>query len=126
MSHQTLRELAREYAKGIIDKDNYRRLRAELINAIIAGEIVTVDADYPPPLVAPSDEDETTENVKKDRAGLNVSDKKHASESRNTTNLIKSLLIKKPTLVFTIASIIFVVSLIIAVILFYPEPPNSY
>lgn len=55
---QTLRQLARAYAKGELDKDSYRQARAKLIEGILAGEIPLQENNYLPPLSA-----ETTEST---------------------------------------------------------------
>ena len=39
----TLRELARIYARGAIDRSSYHKSRAELINGIIEGRIKVKD-----------------------------------------------------------------------------------
>ena len=41
----TLRELARIYARGAIDRNSYRKSRAELINSIIEGRIEVKDIE---------------------------------------------------------------------------------
>lgn len=41
----TLRELARLYARGTIDRNSYRKSRAELINSIIEGRIKVKDIE---------------------------------------------------------------------------------
>lgn len=62
MSDKTLRQLTRAYAKGELDKDQYRKARAELINGILAGEITVPEDDYPS-LVKPRSIDDTFEEV---------------------------------------------------------------
>ena len=41
----TLRDLARIYARGAIDRNSYRKSRAELINGIIEGRIKVKDIE---------------------------------------------------------------------------------
>ena len=49
MANQTLRELAKEHAQGNLDKDSYRKSRANLIQGIISASIPLKEIDYPPP-----------------------------------------------------------------------------
>lgn len=50
MSDQTLRQLARAHAKGQMDKQQYRKARAELIEGILSGDIPLRENDYPSPV----------------------------------------------------------------------------
>ena len=50
MSEQTLRELAKSFARGTIPKESYRKSRAELIRNIIAGKVTVKAIDYEAPL----------------------------------------------------------------------------
>ncbi|MBI2994972.1 MAG: hypothetical protein HYY48_12470 [Gammaproteobacteria bacterium] len=49
MADRTLRALARQYAKGELDKDSYRRSRIEFIEGVLAGEIRLPVNEYPAP-----------------------------------------------------------------------------
>ena len=49
----TLRELARAFAKGELGRDEYRRDRSKLVAAILAGEVVVRNIDFPPPIKPP-------------------------------------------------------------------------
>lgn len=53
----TLKKLARSYAQGELDKESYRSARTKLLDAVVLGEMVVEDLDFPPPVVPP----ETTE-----------------------------------------------------------------
>jgi len=69
MSDKTLRQLTRAYAIGDLDREQYRKARAELINGILAGEIAVPENDYPAPvrLRSPDDTfDEVTERKTRD------------------------------------------------------------
>jgi hypothetical protein len=59
MPAQTLRELAREYAKGTLDRESYRRQRSALIDGILAGTVAVPSIDYAPPVGAPANLDTT-------------------------------------------------------------------
>lgn len=59
MTVQTLRELAREYAKGTLDRESYRRNRAALIDGILSGTIAVPPIDYAPPVAGKSTLDTT-------------------------------------------------------------------
>jgi formylglycine-generating enzyme required for sulfatase activity len=61
---KSLRELAREYAKNVIDRESYRNSRRELIQGISAGKIEVEVHEYLAPLEIFSEElDETNENL---------------------------------------------------------------
>lgn len=49
MPEKSLRALARQYAKGELDKDAYRRSRAEFIEAVLSGSARLPVNDYPAP-----------------------------------------------------------------------------
>jgi hypothetical protein len=51
MPGQTLRQLARAYARGEVDREHYRRSRTLLIERILAGE-TPIDDNEPPPSAA--------------------------------------------------------------------------
>jgi formylglycine-generating enzyme required for sulfatase activity len=56
MPRMTLRQLAKAYAKGELDKDSYRQARARLIEGILAGEIPLQENNYRHPSSGKSDE----------------------------------------------------------------------
>lgn len=56
MPQVTLRQLAKSYAKGELDKDSYRQARARLIEGILAGEVPLLENKYLPPFSAGRDE----------------------------------------------------------------------
>jgi hypothetical protein len=51
METQTLRDLAKDYAKGTLDRESYRRHRAALIDGILAGTIRVDAIDFAAPVV---------------------------------------------------------------------------
>lgn len=63
MANQTpLRQLAKDHAQGSLDKDSYRKSRAEFLQQLVAGEITLEEIDYPPPVKTPEPEPlDTTE-----------------------------------------------------------------
>ncbi len=56
MANQTLRELAKDHVNGNIDKDSYRKSRAELLQGIVSGSIPLAEIDYPPLVQPPEPE----------------------------------------------------------------------
>ncbi len=127
MSNQTLRELAKDYALGEIDKDNYRKSRAELIKTIIEGKVKVKAIDFPPPLMPTEEEAAITETAKRDKTEIisppsrqNPSSNGSSSKQQSSAKTNK----KSPLMFITISAVI-VISLIIVVILFYPKPPGS-
>lgn len=56
MGEKTLRELAKEFAKGAINKEEYRKARGGLIKGILSGEIPLQVNEYPPPIMPPEPE----------------------------------------------------------------------
>lgn len=127
MSNQTLRELAKNYALGEIDKDNYRKSRVELITAITAGKVNVEAIDFPPPLMPSEEEAAITETAKRDKTEVVSPASKQkptpngaASKQQSSAKTNK----KSPIMFITVSSVI-VISLIIVVILFYPKPPGS-
>ena len=56
MAKNTLRALAKGYADGSLDKENYRKARAELVPGIISKEIPLAEIDYPPLVQPPEPE----------------------------------------------------------------------
>lgn len=62
MAEKTLQQLARAYAHGELDKENYRKARASLINDILSGEVEVPDKTYSTP-IHPRAQDNTFEEV---------------------------------------------------------------
>jgi hypothetical protein len=56
MPKKTLRKLARAHADGSIDKETYRKARAELIQGILSDEIPLKEINYPPLVQPPEPE----------------------------------------------------------------------
>lgn len=56
MADQTLRALAKGYADGSLDKESYRKARAELIQGIVSKKILLTEIDYPPLVKPPEPE----------------------------------------------------------------------
>ena len=50
MTSKSLRTLAKEYASGMISKDDYRSARNELLEGIVKGEVIVKAIDFRPPL----------------------------------------------------------------------------
>ncbi len=127
MSDQTLRALAKEYAKGQIDKDNYRKSRAELITAITAGKVNVKATDFPPPLMPSAEEAAITETAARDKTeAVSPSPKQRPTPNGSPSNpQAPAKINKKSPLMFITVSAVIVISLIIVVILFYPKPPGS-
>jgi hypothetical protein len=128
MSTQTLRELAKDYARGTIGKDTYRKSRTALIQDIITGNIAIKVIDYEPPLSPTNElEEAITEGFKRDKT--EVTSPKQAPKPKSVPPVKQKLIIKedrkKSPLVFILTSVIIVLSLIFAVIFFYPKPPES-
>ena len=125
MSNQTLSELAKKYATGKIDKNDYRKSRETLISAIMSGKINVEDIDFPLPLL-PLEKTAVREKATEDPFE-GVSQLSEAKSTPNTTSSRPPLSAetnKKSPLVFIITSIVIVISLIVLIILFYPKPPS--
>lgn len=127
MSNQTLRELAKDYARGEIDKDNYRKSRVELITAITAGNVNVKAIDFPPPLMPSKEEAAITETAKRDKTEVvpPSSKKRPTPNESSSTQQPSAKTNKKSPLMFISVSVVIVISLITVVILFYPKPPGS-
>ncbi|MGB1799739.1 MAG: hypothetical protein ACPHLK_02795 [Gammaproteobacteria bacterium] len=134
MSRQTLRQLAKDYAKGVIEKDEYRKSRTDLIQGIVAGKIEVKPINFVEPLRPSDDSDEDiTQGRDRDWESTQIASSNQASakpkveetssapaaETSKVTNKNKS------NHIFIIISIVFVLALIIAVVLFYPKPPET-
>jgi hypothetical protein len=129
MSKQTLRELAKDYAKGTIGKENYRKSRTELIQNIISDKVAVKPIDYVEPLKPPSNVDDAiTEGINRDRDTTKIAsqnNQKPESVSSSVAHIKKPEKNTKSPNIFIIVSIIIVLFLILAVFLFYPEPPDA-
>ncbi len=125
MSNLTLRGLAKDYAKGVIDKDKYRKSRTELIKGIIAGEITVKAIDYDPPLMpstSDKEEDVTAKSIERNRAKVKPKPTPQSAPVNQSADTQDSN--KSPMIFISVGSVI-VLSLIIAVFLFYPKPPGT-
>jgi len=56
MPQQSLRALAREFARGNLDRTSYRKQRAELLQGILSGTVKLEEKDFPPPVQPPEPE----------------------------------------------------------------------
>ena len=74
METQTLRELAKEYAKGALDRESYRRHRTALIDAILAGTVRVEAIDFAAPVVAKVPTDSTSPGKRKRQAEANAAE----------------------------------------------------
>ncbi len=126
MSKQTLRELAKDFAKGAIDKDTYRKSRTDLIQGIISGKIAVNEIDYEAPLKPTNDAEEAiTEGIQRDKTQVVSPEPKRKSRPDKTAPINQTSVSKKKSpFIFLIVSAIIVLSLIVTVILFYPKPPE--
>lgn len=68
MANQTLRQLAKEFAQGNLDKDNYRKSRSELLQDIVSGEVSLEEINFPPPVRPPEPESLDTTERREDRS----------------------------------------------------------
>ena len=84
MANNTLRELAKEYAQGNIDKESYRSSRAELIQGTVAETIPLKEIDYPP-LVQPPEPESLDETQRKDESKSPPAQKPAAGTDDTTT-----------------------------------------
>ena len=138
MGKQTaLRDLAKDYSRGIIDKNTYRKSRTELISDIIEGNVEVKDIDYLPPL-APAEPDDITANTverqKRDSSKTQLNPGGYANNSKNqATADVKQtekrstttpFVAKKSAAAFISISIAVVIGLIILVVLFYFKQPE--
>ena len=126
MSTQTLRELAKDYAKGSISRDVYRKSRTELVQGIIAGDIVVKTIDYEAPLIKPPSEieDAITEGISREKT--QITSPQQIPKPKKAPPVKQSVAAKKkPPFIFISVSAVIVLSLITVVVLFYPKPPES-
>ncbi len=68
---QTLGELAKAYAQGDVSKEDYRKLRNELIQGIVAEDIAVKEIDFLPPLKPFEEVSITQKIVNKDTTQIN-------------------------------------------------------
>ena len=134
MSNQTtLRELAKGYARGVLDKDKYRKSRTELINGIIEGTVSLETIDYAPPLMPSEDDDVITETAQREKRDTNKTEimpegsrrQKSAKQQQAQVTANAKPASKKAPLIFASASAAVIIILIVLVVLFYPKPPGS-
>ncbi len=124
MDSATLRSLARQYATGILNKENYRKSRGELIQKIVSGEIKVKAIDYLPPLVL--EDDVTTETVQRDRTEMRPPSERAKSNENLPVIPDQPIVSKKPMpMGMMLLGGGLVLILIIGVVLFYPKPPGS-
>lgn len=83
MANQTLRQLAKEHAQGNLDKDSYRKTRAELLQGIVSGSVPLEEIDFPPPVRPPEPESQDTTERRDDRhtAAANAENENAAAPS---------------------------------------------
>ena len=128
MSEQTLRGLAKSFAKGTIPKESYRKSRTELIRNIISGKVNVKAIEYDAPLKPPNDiEDAITEGISRDATQITAPKQRPKPDSvapKTKQNVTPVESNKKSPFVFISVSAVIVSSLIIAVVLFYPKPPE--
>ncbi len=65
MAKQKLRELAKEHAQGNLDREAYKKSRADLIQGILSSEIPLEEIDYPP-LVQPPEPESLDDTQRKE------------------------------------------------------------
>lgn len=65
MTHTNLRQLSRQYARGAIDRAEYQRRRAELIDSILAS--IARDGPSPAPDLDDADTDERPRSDRRER-----------------------------------------------------------
>ncbi|MEM6998863.1 MAG: hypothetical protein AAF419_03375 [Pseudomonadota bacterium] len=120
--------MAKSFARGTIPKESYRKSRAELIRNIIAGKVNVKAIDYEPPLKPANDiEEAITEGITRDATQItapNQRPKPDAVAPKVKQNVPPVEPSKKSPFVFIAASTAIVLALIIAVVLFYPKPPE--
>ena len=73
MSETTLRQLAKKYAKNLIDKTEYRQARGEFISAVIEGSISLTENTYLPPVEVDNEKDCITETRDRDTTQIRTS-----------------------------------------------------
>ncbi len=122
MINKTLSELAEDFSKGDIDATTYRKNRGALLQGIVAGQIPVHPIDYLPPIEV-EEEAAVTQPMARETTQI-------LGESVPRGNLSGS--ISEPTVtaedkpfpaLFIAVSTGIVILLIIAVVMFYPEPP---
>ncbi len=74
MEALTLRDLAREFAKGNLDRESYRRDRTTLIDGILAGTIRVEAIDFAAPVAAKSPMENTSPGKRKRQADANAAE----------------------------------------------------
>lgn len=120
MATHSLRELAREHARGNLDKNAYRKARAELLQGIVAETIAVEENDYPP-LVQPPEPESLDDTLRRDEhkkvsakqaaarpepASTPTADAPRASEGKSHKSLLAGLLV---VVVVTITGIVILV-----------------
>ncbi|MFT5133739.1 MAG: hypothetical protein ACI9SC_002212 [Gammaproteobacteria bacterium] len=84
MANSSLRELAKEHAQGNLDKDAYRKSRAELIQGIVNSTIPLKQIEYPPLVQPPEPEplDDTLRKVDVNKTSIQKAAPESASSTR--------------------------------------------
>ena len=80
MANQTLRQLAKDHSLGNLDKDSYRKSRAELLQGIVSGSVDLAEIDYPPPVQPPEPESLDTTERREDFKRKPASESSEASK----------------------------------------------
>lgn len=131
MTNQTLRELAKDYAKGTTGKNRYHKSRTDLIQGIVSGSIPVKPIDYEAPLKPSNEiEDAITEGIQRDKTQITSP---QARAKQPPASVKQKAPVKKPVIkkknnspfIFILVSMAIVLFLIIAVFMFYPKPPTS-
>ena len=133
MSLLTLNELANAYARGKLDKENYRQSRSALLKGIVEGKVAVETGEYLSPLAVAEDavtkpqEDWDTTQIAS--PGDNASSKPKSAASGNISAEDMAKPVKNDSSAFPVRYIAIssaiVLFLIIAIVLFYPKPPSS-
>ena len=114
----TLRELARIYARGAIDRSSYHKSRAELINGIIEGRIKINNTEQTSPSKKDRAISEAREREKRDNSVTEIRpDMSAAGIERDRSDSNKRLL-----LIFIGIGVAILAILIILVVLLIQEP----
>jgi len=87
---KTLRQLAKNYAKGVIDKATYRKARGELISGIIDGSRTLQENTYLPPVEMEDNTDSITEARNREKTQIKATPSPAASQQGKTATQTKS------------------------------------
>ena len=123
MSTTTLRSLARKYAIGNIDRQQYRQSRGQLIRSIINGNTRVEPINFLPPLEL-NDEYEI-ETIQRDRTEIIPMEKRKKTKPLPVIEDQTVVTQKLPSPGLIAGGTLLVMMLVIAVVVFYPKPPGS-